>query len=287
MQRIHVVTDSTADLNPETARLLGISVIPLRVYFDQEEYEDRVTLGADAFFARLRTQPSTFPQTLPPGVTDFETAYRSLAQSTDAILSIHISARLSGTYANALQARDLCAMRDPCRIIVIDSQLASMGLGFIAMEAARAGQAGYSLEQVARLARGMLPQTHILFFVDTVEYLERGGRIGKLQALVSTLTNVKPLLRLDDGEIVLMEKVRTRAKALERLYEFVAEFPHVERLGIVHSTTANEASNLAKRLAGAVPADRVVITRYGPGLAAHLGPGAVGVVVYEGKEERP
>jgi len=130
----------------------------------------------------------------------------------------------------------------------------------------------------------MLPQTHVLFFVDSLEYLQRGGRIGKIQALLDSMINVKPLMRLEDGEIVLMEKVRTRAKALERLYEFVADFPHVERLGIVYSTTPNEASNLARRLGDIVPQERVMLARYGPGLAAHLGPAAMGVVVYEGPE---
>jgi fatty acid-binding protein DegV len=94
------------------------------------------------------------------------------------------------------------------------------------------------------------------------------------------------LLRLDDGQIVLMEKVRTRAKALERLYEFVADFPRVEALGIVYGSAVNEANNLAKRLESSVPHDRVMITRYGPGLAVHLGPGALGVIVYEGLEGR-
>jgi DegV family protein with EDD domain len=282
MGQVRVVTDSTADLNPDVVRTLHITVIPLTVRFGQEEYRDRVTLAEDEFLARLKAQPLVFPETIAPSVEEFEAVYAALAETTDSIISIHLSGRLGATYLNAVEAKERYTIRDVCRVVAIDSQLTSLGLGFVVVEAAKNALAGRSLDEVARLARGMLPQTHILFFVDTLDYLYHGGRVSKLQALLGAVINIKPLLRLDDGEIVLMEKVRTRAKALERLYEFVADFPHVEALGIVYSTTPNEAHNLAKRLESVVPRDKVTITRYGPGLTAHLGPGALGVIVYEG-----
>lgn len=282
MGRVHVVTDSTADLSPEVIRALDISVIPIRVRFGQEEFRDHVTLTEDALFARLRSQPNLFPVTVAPSTEEFESVYASLAQTTDSILSIHLSGRLSGICINAIEAKDRYTIHDVCRVVVIDSQLTSLGLGFVVTEAAKMALTGRPLDEVARLARGMLPQTHVLFFVDTLEYLQSGGRAGKIEALLGTVVDTKPLLRLDDGEIVLMEKVRTRAKALERLYEFVADFPHVEALGIVYGTTPNEAHNLAKRLENIVSRDTVTIARYGPGLAVHLGPGALGVIVYEG-----
>jgi DegV family protein with EDD domain len=284
MGRVSVVTDSTADLNPDVVRALGITVIPLRVRFGQTEYLDGVTLTEDAFLARLKTQAHDFPITIAPTVEEFEKTYANLVKTTDSILSIHLSGRLGGTCLNAVEAKDRYTIRDVCRVVVIDTHLTSLGLGFVVAEAARYALAGHSLDDVARMARGMLPQTHVLFFVDTLDYLQRGGRIGKIQALVGSMIDIKPLLRLDDGEIILMEKVRTRAKALERLFEFVSDFPHVEQLGIVYSTTANEANNLAKRLESIVRRDRVTITRYGPGLGVHLGPGALGVIVYEGLE---
>ena len=284
MGRVRVVTDSTADISPEAARELGITVIPITVDFGGERYQDRVTLTDDAFLAHLKAQPNVFPQTVPPAVDEFEAVYAALAKTTDSIISIHLSGRLGDTYLNAVEAKDRYTVRDACRVVVIDSRLTSLGLGFVVMAAARAALADQSLDDVARLARGMLPQTHVLFFVDTLEYLQRGGRISRIQALWGAVTSVKPLLRLDDGEILLMEKVRTRAKALERLYEFVADFPHVEALGIVYNSAPNEAANLARRLESIAPRQRVTITRYGPGLATHGGPGALGVIVYEGLE---
>ena len=286
MGRVRVVTDSTADLSADIARSLDIIVVPLRVVLGQEEYLDGVTLSAEEFMARARLSPQEFAATLPPPVETFESVYAGLAKTTDSIVSLHLSSRLGTTYDNAVEAKERYTIRDICRVTVIDTRLTSLGLGFIAMEAARAAQAGQPLDDVARLARGMLPQTHVLFFVDTVEYLQRSGRIARLETLVSSLINTKPLLRLDDGQIMLMEKVRTRAKALERLFEFVADFPHVEALGIVYGAALNEANNLAKRLENCVPHEKVMITRYGPGLAAHLGPGALGVIVYEGLDVR-
>ncbi len=285
MTRVRVVTDSTADLSPEIAASLDITVIPVTVTFGRERYRDHVTLETEDFLARLKAQPHIYPEAAAPSVQDFEDLYSRLARQTSSILSIHLSGRLGETCLRAFEAKDRYTVRDVCRVTVIDSRLTSLGLGFVAMECAAAARAGKPLEDVARLARGMLPQTHVLFFVDTLDYLQRGGRIGKIQALWGAVTGIKPLLRLDDGEIVLMEKVRTRAKALERLYEFVADFPHVERLGIVYGATPNEANNLARRLENIVPRDRVMLTRYSCGLACHVGPGALGVVVYEGMDE--
>jgi DegV family protein with EDD domain len=273
-----------ADLNPQIMAGLDITIVPITVGFGREKYRDGVTLTEDAFLARLKAQSHVFPKTIAPTVDEFESVYAALAKSTSSIISIHLSGRLGGTCLNAYEAKDRYTVRDVCRVTVIDSRLTSLGLGFAVLEAAKAANAGKSLDEIARMARGMLSQTHVLFFVDTLDYLQHGGRISKIQALWGSVTGIKPLLRLDDGEIVLMEKVRTRAKALERLHEFVADFPQVERLGIVYSTTANEANNLARRLESIVPRDRVIITRYGPGLSCHLGPGALGVIVYEGLE---
>jgi DegV family protein with EDD domain len=282
MGLVRVVTDSTADLAPDIVRALNITVLPVRVRFGAQEMRDGVTVNDDAFLARLKAQPHVHPETVAPTVEEFEAAYSSLAKTSDSIISIHISGKLSSTCFNATEAKERYIVRDACRVTVIDSRLTSLGLGFVVQGAARAALEGRTLDEVARLARGMLPQTHVLFFVDTLEYLERGGRTSRFQSLLSSMINIKPLMRLDDGEIILMEKVRTRAKAMERLYEFVADFPHVEALGIAYSTTPNEAHNLARRLEHVAPSERVTITRYGPGLLTHLGPGALGVIVYEG-----
>jgi len=284
MGRIRIVTDSTADLDPGTARALGITVVPLRVRFGQQEYLDRVNLTEDDFLGLLQRQPQVYPETSPPSADDFEAVYGALARTCDGILSVHLSGRLSETVRHAQEAKERRSVRDLCRVVVVDTGLTSLGLGFIATAVAEACKEGGSLDDLARLARGMVPQTHVLFFVDTWDYLQHGGRIGKIEALLGSVMSIRPLLRLEDGEIVLMEKVRTRAKALERLYEFVADFPHIEKMGIVYGTTPNEANSLAKRIDVVFPRDRITLARYGPVLGAHLGPGAMGVVVYEGQD---
>jgi DegV family protein with EDD domain len=284
MGRVRIVTDSTCDLHPALVRELNITLIPPKVRIGQEEFVPGVTLSDDDFYAHLRAQPHVHVGTVPPSVAEFEAVYARLAKTTDSILSVHLSSKLAQNWQNAVEAKERYSIRDLCRVVVIDTQLASLGLGYIALEAARAAQAGQSLDEVAKLARGMIPQTHVMFFVDSTDALQVSSRFIKIQNILSNVASIKPLMRLEEGQIVLMEKVRTRAKALERLYEFVIDFPRIQELGIVYSTTPNEANNLAKRLESIVPAGKVTIVRSGPGLVAHAGPGSLGVVVYEGLE---
>ena len=281
MTKVKVVTDSTADIAPARARELGITVVPHHLHIGSEHFLDGVDITPEEFIARLGKTMGAV-ESIPPSVQEFRDVYTRLNQSTDAIVSIHLSSKLSETYHNAAQARD--AIRDRCRVVAVDTQVVSMGVGIIVQAAAQAANAGASLDDVARLVRAMLPQTHILFFVENMEYLQRGGHLGKAQANVGPITNIKPLLRLESGEIFPLEKVRTRAKALERLYEFVADFPKIEQMAILCSTTQNEAENLAKRIDAVFPKDKIVIGKYGPVLAANLGLAAVAVVVYEGEE---
>jgi len=283
MPTIKVVTDSTADLPAALVQQLDITVVPLYITIGSTTYRDRVDITEENILPLL-ADGKAIPITAPPSVEDFETVYSNLAQKADGIISIHISSRLSLTYYNALEARERRGLRDRARVLVIDSQLTSLAMGYAVVAAARAAQAGYSLDEIARLVRGTLLQTHVLFFVDTLEYLQRGGRVNRIQQLWGTITSIKPLLKLEDGEIHFMEKVRTRAKALERLYEFVADFPHIEEMAILYGTTANEAQNLAKRVDAVFDRERITIARYGPSIAAHLGPAALGVVVFEGLE---
>jgi len=280
MAKVKVVTDSTSDVSPALAQELGITVVPNHLLLGEDRYLDGVDITADEFIARLGKMPGPV-ETQPPSVEELRELYTNLCQDAEGVISIHISAKLSDTCKNANEAKEI--VRDRCRVIVVDTQLASMGVGFIVQAAARAANEGATLDDVARLVRGMLPQTHILFFAENSEYLQRGGRLGKAAA-GGPLINVKPLLRLESGEIFPLERVRTRAKALERLYEFVADFPKIDQMAILYSTTQNEAENLAKRIDGVFPKDRIYIGKYGPVLGAHLGLAAMAVVVYEGEE---
>jgi DegV family protein with EDD domain len=160
-----------------------------------------------------------------------------------------------------------------------------MGLGLIALQAAQAAASGASWTEVINVAQRTVPQTHVAFFVDSIEPLHRSGRVPKLTPLIEGLLPLKPLLRLDNGQVLLLERTRTRYKALDALYTFIEDFPHIETLILMYCTSTNEVEALANRLSAAeiLPRDRIFLVQYGPALAATIGPSAVGAAVYEGQ----
>jgi len=283
MGKVAVVTDSTAYLEPGLAQELDITVVPLLVHLGEETLREGVDITSEAFFQRLE-QGDGIPRTSPPSVQTFERVYASLHGRTDQILSIHISSRLSQTLYNARRGADSLLGR--CSIAVVDSMTTSLGLGILARSAARAAQEGADLDEVVRLIRGMIPHIYIVFYVDQMDYLERGQRIGRAQAILGTMLNVKPILFVEDGEIIPLEKVRTHEKAVEKLFEFVAEFSDLREAAIVqrHATPTDETKLLLERLTQVFPHMQFPIIQYGPVLASHIGSSAMGVVVYETPE---
>jgi DegV family protein with EDD domain len=279
MTQVKVITDSSADLAPEFAAALGITVLPINIHFGNKTYRDGLDINAEEFFDRL-TRNTVFPTTTPPASSLFEDTFAELMKQTDQIVAIHVSSKLSQTWARAQRAASPLLGR--AKIHVIDSQLVSVGLGMLVTAAAQAAESGANVDEVVRLVRGMIPRIYIAFFSDTLEYLERGGRIRKAQAILGGMLNIKPLLILEDGDIVALEKVRTRAKAVEKLVEFIIEFTHIERMVILHSTTPDDVNLLIEQLNLALPNLEMRVELYGPSLGTHLGPGALGVVVYEG-----
>ncbi len=280
MTQVRVVTDSSADLPPEIVQALGITVLPVNIHFGNKVYRDGVDINAQEFFERLSRDGTPPPSTTPPPLSLFEATFADLMKQTDQIVAIHASGKLSQTYSRAQRAA--APLLGRARIAVIDSQLVSVGLGTLVTAAARAAEAGVQVEEVVRLVRGMIPRIYIAFFSDTLEYLERGGRIRKAQAILGGMLNIKPLLILEDGDIVALEKVRTRAKAVEKLVEFIVEFTHIEKMTILHSTTPEDVNLLIEQINLALPNLDLKVDLYGPALGTHLGPGALGVVVYEG-----
>ena len=269
---VRIVTDSTADLPPGVAERLGVTVVPLYVRFGEEVYRDRVDIGEDEFYERLM-HDTVHPGTTQPTPQDFAQVYRELSQEADGIVSIHISSKLSGTYASALQGRDMADSK--CAIEVVDSLWASMGLGFLATDAAAAAGEGKSPQQIAEEAREMIPRIRYMGLFDTLKYLHLGGRIGKAQCLLGSALNVKPMLTLRDGEFHAVGRARTRSRGLNRLCEFVQSAGEISDLVIVHSTTPDDAESLRQRLDAVFPKDRTVIARLGPVLGVHTGPGTI------------
>src|SRR5215831_6408545 len=262
MGAVRIVTDSTCDLPLETCERLGITVVPLNVHFGEVVYRDQFDLNSDQFFDLL-ARSAEMPKTSQPASGLFEEAYQRLGADGSAIVSIHISAKLSGTLHSAQMAAD--AVRPRRQVAVVDSRSARLGLGLIVLTAVEAARAGTDQAGIVALVQRLAENVHILFFVDTLEYLQRGGRIGRARALLGALLNIRPILKLENGEIYPVERVRTRAKAMDRLVEFVEEFPRLDRVAIVHSSSsAAEAENLHRRLAPLLPADRLVVGSYGP-----------------------
>jgi len=281
---VKVVTDSTADLPSQIVQELDITVIPLSVNFGQETYLEGIELGADEFYEKL-TCASALPTTSQPSPTAFVQAYSNLSQKTDRIISIHISPKLSGTYNSALLGRE--AIDDRCQIEIIDSLHASMGLGMIVIQAARAAQAGASLDEVIKLTQDVIPRTHFFGTVNTLEYLHRGGRIGKARTLLGTLLSIKPIIGLRDGEIHPMGKTRTRKKSLARLLEMAHELVPIEEISILHSTTPEEVAAFIDRISAIIPKDRICQSRIGPVIGTYLGPGTIAIGIIEKKKTDP
>jgi DegV family protein with EDD domain len=275
---VKIVTDSGADLPDELVKELGISVVPLYVRFGEEVHRDRVDMSEDEFYWRL-TEGSVHPNTTQPGPQDFADVYHKLGQEADGIVSILISAKLSGTCNSALQAKG--AVGEECPIEIIDSETLSMALGLVVIAAARAAKAGKSLDEVMAVAKQAKEKTQLLALLDTLKYLLLGGRIGKAKAMLGSLLNVKPILTLKDGEVVPAGQVRTRAKGMDRLFDFVQSTAHIQELAVVHSTTPDEAQALAERLGSVFDKEKIIISRLGPALGTHIGPRALIVAVRE------
>jgi DegV family protein with EDD domain len=279
MPPVKIVTDSTADLPPDVVENLNITVLPLTLHLGQKTLRDGIDVTPADFVTRLSRTP-TPPTTSPPTLRQFEETFTELTKAGNEVVAIHLSSKLSQTFR--LATRAAMPLLGRSKIAVIDSQLITVGLGMLVTAAARAAAQGGSLDEVVRLVRGMIPRIYIGFFVETLDYLERGGRIGKAQALLGTMLNIKPLLILEDGEIVALEKVRTRAQAIEKLVEFITEFTRIEKMVILHGNTPADVAALIEQTNLVLPNLDISVDHYGPVTAAHLGTDALGVVVYEG-----
>jgi DegV family protein with EDD domain len=269
---VRIVTDSTADLTTEQQQAAGITVVPLNVHFGDQVFRDHVDLTADEFFRRLKAS-AQLPRTSQPSVGLFEEAYRTLQENGDEIVSVHLSSKVSGTYNSALMAAKAV---DEQAIEVVDSLSTSMALGFMALEGARLARAGRDRATIAERLRALVPKARVICVVDTLTYLERGGRIGKARALLGSLLNVKPILQLKDGEVVPVGRARGRPQALNKLVELLERDGHVSQLAIMHGAAQADAEQLRERVAASYPGLDILLTEIGAVLGTHTGPGVIG-----------
>lgn len=269
---VRIVTDSTADLSLEQQRAAGITVVPLNVHFGDEVFRDRVDLGGADFFRKLKSS-AQLPRTSQPSPAVFEEVFRELTSGADEVVAVMLSSKVSGTYNAAVMA----AQAVPGKVSVVDSLSASMALGFLALEGSRRASAGDGREAVAEAVSNLVPRARILCAIDTLTYLERGGRIGKARALLGSLLNFKPLITLRDGEVVPLGRARGRPQMLDRLVEMLRRDGPVTHLAVLHGAAAAEAEHLKARLAPEYPGQEIIVSEIGPVLATHTGPGVIGI----------
>ncbi|HMO58231.1 MAG TPA: DegV family protein [Roseiflexaceae bacterium] len=281
MASIKIVTDSTCDIPLGLAHELGIEIVPLTLQIGDQIYRAGLDITNDQFYQQL--QEGRKVTTAAAATAVFEQVYRRLSLEHEYIFSIHLSSRLGGTYHAAQQARSRLPA-SATRIEIIDSKLASMALGLVILHIARTVRDGATPEEVSyRIAR-LMQHCHLVFFVDTIEYLEQSGRLALATAVLGSMQRIKPLMLLDEGEIVPYERTRTRAKAIEGLYTFVEDFPNVQEVVAMYATTPEDVEKLLEKVDPIFPRDKVQIMQFGPSIGAHLGPGAMGVAVFEGMD---
>jgi DegV family protein with EDD domain len=276
---VRIVTDSSGDLSLPEAAALGITVVPAIVRFGGESFLDGVEIDHDTFYRRLREERA-FPTTSQPSPGQFAEAYARLAPGAEGIVSIHLSSRLSGTFNSAVQGAKACGAA--CPVEVVDSRSTSLGMGLIVLEAARLAGAGASLETVLAAVRGWIPRSRLCAALDTLDFLAKGGRIGRAKHLLGTLVRIRPVLAIQEGEVQPLRQLRTRAQVPVFLDDYAHRHRPVHALGIVYSTGLAEAEAMADRLSDLAPRQSIVLGRVGPGLGSHTGPGMLGVALLQG-----
>ena len=273
---VRIVTDSTCDMPPALAEELGIVVVPANVVINDETYRDGVDIMPDEFYRHLLSD-SRLPTTSQPSVGTFQAAYQEVLDQGDEIVSVHVSSKLSGTVNSAEQAKG--SLGDSAPIEIIDSQGASIALTLMLVGAAEAARQAGSREEVTARVRQDIGRTSAVFALDTLEYLQKGGRVGKAQAFVGSLLSVKPILTLVDGEVHPLERPRNHQRAMRRLAEMTREKAPAARLGVIYSTDEQWAAELRTSLSDLLPEDQIITARFGPALGTYVGPRAVGVAL--------
>lgn len=270
---VRIVTDSSSDLPSSLAAELGITIVPAIVRFGEESFLDGVDIDHDTFYRRLQEE-RIFPTTSQASPGQFAETYGRLAPGADGIVSIHLSSLLSGMCNSAVQGAKASAVS--CPVEVVDSRTTSLGLGLIVLEAARLARTGASLETVLTAVHGWVSRARLYIALGTLDFLAKGGRIGRAKHLLGTLVRIRPVLTIVDGVVQPVRQFRTRAQFQAFLEEEARRHRPVQSLGIFHSTDRGEAEAMADRLTDLCPRESIVLGRVGPGLGAHTGPGLLG-----------
>lgn len=277
---VKIVTDSAGDLPLDLLDKAGIAMVPLTVHFGEEQYKDALEMGGDEFYRRL---PNTqhHPRTSQPSPADFASCYERVAAGGASIVSVHLSSKLSGTYQSAILAKSMLPDLD---VEVVDSKSASLGSGLMALHAARLAERGASKTAILAELAGISSRMHLIFTVDTLEYLKRNGRIGAAQHLLGTLLNMKPVLGLDrEGAVAALDRVRGRSRVIPRLLELMGERvkPGTSiNCAVMHAEALPSAQELMDGVRQQYRVEHGLTGNLGAVIGTHVGPGAVGIAFY-------
>jgi len=275
---VKVVTDSCSDITLQLAQEFGITVVPLYVQFGDETYRDNVDLSTEEFYHKLETS-NVHPTTSTATPADFAEVFAKLAEETEEILTITLSEKFSATYVTALEGKAMVGK--DCRIEVIDSKAGAGAQMLLVISAAKMAQAGADLDQIIDWVWRALPRVHIRMSFDTLEYLRRGGRIGKAQAFLGSLLKVNPVVGVKSGATFPIARPRNRAQAMDFLVNFVKEFSDIDSVAIEDATTPDDLETLAERLKDVVPPECIYRSKVSPVVGAHVGPHVLAVAVLE------
>ncbi|MEX1020911.1 MAG: DegV family protein [Litorilinea sp.] len=284
MSKVRIVTDSNAYLAPELLEKYPIDVIPHRIKIGPSIYEEDEHFSAEDLFAKLQEAQSVgmikLPEVQAADLNSILDCYQRLGREAEQIVSIHMSSELSPMWAQARKAAEMLKGRYTIR--VLDSLSTSYGLGLLVEQAAKAAADGASVHDIARIINGAIPHLYFAAFAESLHYLERSARLGPSQSLLGSMLGIKAMLMMEDGHLAPLEKVQTREEVVDKLFEFVVEFAHVERVGILDHDYGATRDLLVARLTEASPRMQIDHITYPPSLAAYIGPEAIGVMIYEG-----
>ena len=277
---VKLVTDSASDLPANVQKELDVAVVPLHIQFGNQTYRDRIDLSPEEFYARLKQSP-VLPSTAAPSPGIFAGVFDSLASKASEILGIFVSCKLSATYDAALQGIKL--MKRKCRVELADSTSGIMGEGLLVIEAAKKAMGGANVDELINFVADTIPKIHVRVTLDTLEYLARGGRIGKVQALLGSMLRMNPIIGLKDGVPFPYARVRSRAKAKEWLFDFASKFAKVKALAVEYGTNVTEAKAFADRLASLFPQAAIYMSNVSPVIGTHTGPNLLSLTILDGQ----
>lgn len=277
---IKIVTDSTANLSDEILARYDIRQVPIAIQFGRESFEEDIDIDRDMFYRKIE-EMGIIPTSSQPATGRFTTTYQELAAAGHQILSIHVTAKHSGTCQSAILARSLVP---DAQVEVFDSASISLGTGYIVLEAARAVEKGWDMEKILARLRQVRERMYVFLTPSTLKYLQMSGRVGKLQSALASVLQLKPIIKVEDGVLEAFENVRTRSRALGRLIESLAEAVGTHdpvNVGVVHARTPEEGRGLLERLKSTLDCREALFAELVASLAVHGGPGVVAVFAYK------